>query len=964
MRTNAIATSGAKDIERFSYNELANGLSAVGKVLEAYDALRNEVVSERTLENAASRLLRTICNANPLLGSDTASGCVSGGLFDLGQLSLNVDVCSPALSDVLENECPYYDDGRLSARVHFFSDKPSFVLIAQEKQNKSTEKLVRRLFLNMLEQHLDAHFAFIDTVSGGDAFPFAQDFVAMFPDRSNGRICTNDREFERVIDALAEESAKAISLLGDAFDSAFAYNAASRKTIPRRFVAILLGDVGYRSKDVIREIATIAKNRIKNNIDLILIGRDEIVRDLSSICDLYIQEIEGALYAGRAGRVEFEQQLCAPAGEIDASELMKAMMAHGRVDTSFGSNASIFPEELSMDSTEALRIPFALGEGGELQYFEIGGEAATHALISGKTGSGKSVAMHTLIMQIILNYHPDDVEIWAIDYKAVEFDWYIQHKAPHFRVIARERSDEFSYSLLDLINEEYQRRQQLFLKEGVSGIAQYRRKMGSRSMPRIVVFIDEFQIMTQAVQAYTGEKDYRKVLENLLRETRAMGISFVFCSQTIASGLGGLTDAARDQIACRLCLQQQSIEEIRETLALNGPDETGIIRQVENLRKGQAIYKRARWQNEYAPDGKAYETKVVSIVFIPDDQRAAAIDRIRESIGTDYRPKDEVIVRGEARVPLMSKLRHPVVRYLICGDFPDSDYVEWYPAAPASLAEYCGINLEDAAGSNMLVVGENDELRDSLITHSVIGWLADSRNRVIATFINEDYPDRVRMIEQLRRLTSGRLALNVGTGAALGLISALRRIKPNYEQRTIFLWYGLDRLENELFLSNQADESQSPDSNGEKSKTPQSALGDLTDFLNCLKGDCAPGSAGQVATSGDGTVFSDCRAIVRQAFERGPENNQYHMVIFNNRKGMKKSGMVDLSDFDYRIGTKMNTEDAYSLFGSSLAMNKADESTAILSIGGGRCVPLRPYLMPSEEDYKVISDAMRRIEAE
>ena len=46
--------------------------------------------------------------------------------------------------------------------------------------------------------------------------------------------------------------------------------------------------------------------------------------------------------------------------------------------------------------------------------------------------------LHTLILQTIRNYHPDDVEIWAIDYKAVEFDGYIQHRTPYFRVIAHD----------------------------------------------------------------------------------------------------------------------------------------------------------------------------------------------------------------------------------------------------------------------------------------------------------------------------------------------------------------------------------------------------------------------------------------------------------------------------------------------------------------------------------------------
>ena len=964
MSVNAITVNDAKVGESFSYSELANGFSAVSNIFEAHDKLRNEVVFEQQLENTACDLIRSICDVNASLKTEVPADFEGDDTLELGRLSRRVSNRFPGLSNVLRSECPHFDGDLLAARVSISLRKPSFVLISQARLTNATETLVRRVFLRTLQHNPGASFTFVDLVGGGNAFPFAQEFMTTFPNRSDGRVCTNERDFERVISSLSDASAKAISLLGDNYESANAYNAAHKKSIPKRFVAILLSDASYHIDANLKELATIASNRDKNNMGIIIVGRDELVSRLSSLSDLHIRDTGSGLYAGRTGDIEFGLQLHNPIDEIDTHSLMDAMKTSGKVDTSFESNTSIFPEDLSLESSEALRIPFALGDSGELQYFEIGGAAATHALISGKTGSGKSVALHTLIMQIICNYHPDDVEIWAIDYKAVEFDWYIKHRAPHFKVIARESSDEFSYSLLDLIYEEYEKRQELFLQEGVSGIGQYRRKMGPRSMPRIVVFIDEFQIMTQAVQSYTGEKDYRKVLENLLRLTRAMGISFVFCSQTVASGLGGLTDAARDQIACRLCLQQQSAEEIRETLAINGPDETGVIRQVENLRKGQAVYKRARWQNEHSPDGKAYETKLVSIVYMPEEQRAAAIERIKERLGVDYRPKDEIIVRGEARVTLFSKARHPVVRYIGGDETPQGDYVEWYPAAPASLADSFKVNLEDAAGSNILMVGENDDLRDSLVTHSVIGWLADPRNAVVATFVNENYPDRKRMIEQLRRLKSRRLTINVGTDAARSTLSSLRRIRPNYETRTIYLWYGLDRLENELFLAQQEGDIGSPRIEGDRAKTPQTALDDLTDFLNSLNS--TPGSAGgeSLAASESELDFSDCRSIIRQAFERGPENNLYHLAIFNNRKGMKKSGMVDLSDFDNRIGSKMSSEDAYDLFGSSQAMNKAGSSTVIYSAGSGRGIPLRPYLMPSDEDYSLINMAMEKIDGE
>ena len=107
--------------------------------------------------------------------------------------------------------------------------------------------------------------------------------------------------------------------------------------------------------------------------------------------------------------------------------------------------------------------------------------------------------------------------------------------------------------------------------------------------------------------------------------------------------------------------------------------------------------------------------------------------------------------------------------------------------------------------------------------------------------------------------------------------------------------------------------------------------------------------------------FEDCKDILRRAFEAGPENNKFHFAIFNNRKSMKKSGLIELDCFENRIGTRMSTDDSYELFGSSLAINKTNDNTVIYYAGSGSVTPLRPYLLPSQDWYDHFNTALRRI---
>ncbi len=956
MGVDTLVATGSIGRHEFSYYELACGFAAIGALTSSIDSLIKQANYDQPFEQAASFLLDEFMRGNQSLMRRPPSELTEKCSFVWGKITQQLEVSTVNLKREISEKCSYFNDGALEAKVLWDITKPIFLELEQNRVTEETCKVLSRYFYSTLDTELGANFWFVDLVTGGNAFPFAQKFVSEFPGRTTGRVITDGREFERVLERLAQNGSKSMIALGDDYESAAAYNAEHEKKIEKNLLFVLLNSGDYRVGETVSVLSKIALNREKNNTTIVLIAQSDVLDKIDESPDFYIRETHEGLKAGRKGNVVFGVQRHSSWDDVEVNALLEKMKSYGKVDTAVDVIKEKLPPKLSLDSTRALRIPFAIGDDGEIKFFEIGGEAAAHALISGKTGSGKSVALHTLMMQIASNYHPDDVEIWAIDYKAVEFDWYMQHPTPHFKVIARDSSDEFTYSLLDLIDIEYRKRKDIFLQEGVKNISEYRAKKGAHSMPRIVIFIDEFQIMTQAVQAYTGDKDYRKLLENHLRLTRAMGISFVFCSQTVASGLGGLTEAARSQIGCRLCLQQQSGEEIRETLAITGSTEQEAVKQVENLRSGQAVYKRSRWKDEHAADGSAFETCKVSIIFMSDEQKLETIDQVNCLIGDDFKPKETVFVKGSERGRVLDKPRHPMTRSATeCSELNDETLV-WYPGAPTTLADGFPVALEDTAGSNILLVGESDDLRESIVTHSIIAFLLNPSNRVVANFVNEDFPDRRRMIEQLKRIRSNRFDLRVGVKEVVKEIESLKTIRPSYETRRIDLWYGLDRLDNELFLLNQTEEAENNDYGQDLSA--QGAIDDLTTFLESLELGQSPSFSNKVQGDSQDLTFDQCKAILRRNIERGPENNQFHFLIFNNRKGMKKSGFVDLGDFDYRIGSSMSSEDTYDIFGTSAVMEKADEQTVVFAAGGKKGVPLRPYLMPSEEDIELFNDAI------
>lgn len=87
------------------------------------------------------------------------------------------------------------------------------------------------------------------------------------------------------------------------------------------------------------------------------------------------------------------------------------------------------------NASKKLTIPMALDSRGRLVDLELGGEGSVHGFISGGTNSGKSTLLHTIILSACLHYHPNDLEIWLVDYKQTEFYLYKKKTPPHIKLI-------------------------------------------------------------------------------------------------------------------------------------------------------------------------------------------------------------------------------------------------------------------------------------------------------------------------------------------------------------------------------------------------------------------------------------------------------------------------------------------------------------------------------------------------
>ncbi len=179
--------------------------------------------------------------------------------------------------------------------------------------------------------------------------------------------------------------------------------------------------------------------------------------------------------------------------------------------------------------------------------FEIG-EAQNHTLICGHSGSGKSNFLHVLIQNLAFYYAPNEVQLFLLDYKeGVEFNAYAKEGIlEHARLVSVASSVGFGVSFLSWLDKETKKRGELFKQFNVKDLSDCR-KHGE--MPRLIVVIDEFQVLFS--DSATKEKErVERYLNTILKKGRSYGVHLILATQTMrGSGITSLMSQIANRIA-------------------------------------------------------------------------------------------------------------------------------------------------------------------------------------------------------------------------------------------------------------------------------------------------------------------------------------------------------------------------------------------------------------------------------
>lgn len=180
--------------------------------------------------------------------------------------------------------------------------------------------------------------------------------------------------------------------------------------------------------------------------------------------------------------------------------------------------------------------PIGFTEDGTPFYFKMDvNKQHYHAFVIGATGSGKSRFLHDVILSMTAKYQPEDVELYLLDFKGVEFNCYRGFK--HSRAILVDRADErITYEVIRDIKLKMEERQQILAAAGASDVAEYNKMNADKHLSQIILVADECQTLF-ADRAKNGrlQNEMVDIIALIAQQGRAYGVHLLLSTQSLAN---------------------------------------------------------------------------------------------------------------------------------------------------------------------------------------------------------------------------------------------------------------------------------------------------------------------------------------------------------------------------------------------------------------------------------------------
>jgi len=371
----------------------------------------------------------------------------------------------------------------------------------------------------------------------------------------------------------------------------------------------------------------------------------------------------------------------------------------------------ILPDDLfESSSARNLTIPIGIGDGESIVKLILGEGSSHHGLIAGATGSGKSTLLHTIIMSAMLNHSPDQLHLYLMDFKSgTEFKVYESVKIPHIQLLALDAMQEFGESILENLVSEMTRRSELFKNAGQTSLASYTKETG-KTLPRILVIMDEFQILFNDSSNRKVAMNCAELTKRIVTEGRAFGIHLLMATQTT-------------KVLSDLTLSHGTIEQMRVRIGLKcGEDDARYLFSDRNDLKALEMMK--------GPIG----TAVMNLEYMESSNiglRAAYCDDVTQQemfqkIADKYNdtPSNLQTFEGNRTVPLLDYFAQKQI------GISSSTPVSIHMGNLIKVAPPFVMQIDRRKKHNLLICGANEKMSENVINIYILSALINTNSFV------------------------------------------------------------------------------------------------------------------------------------------------------------------------------------------------------------------------------------------
>lgn len=599
-------------------------------------------------------------------------------------------------------------------------------------------------------------------------------------------------------------------------------------------------------------------------------------------------------------------------------------------------------ESAYAETSSAIEAPIGKTPTGDVVNFKIDvNRGHYHAFVIGETGSGKSRFLHDIIINMIAKYSPEDVELYLMDFKGVEFNPYRDIK--HSRVILVDRADErITYEVIHELKQKMEERQKILAAAGASDVDEYNKMSADSHISQIILVADECQtLFTDNAKNTKLQNEMIATIALIAQQGRAYGVHLLLATQSLTNAPKLRSDIL-NQIGEHYILPCLPVDARRLVPEHEQNETERVVAQMEK-GKGQCYYQGA--------DGKFMFT---FDYIAKGEQQDSLIEKARQK-ADKYETNGQIYFSGS-------------LQYAMTGDTIDAlatkgrRYIVASPGQSIAISQTpLSIVLRDEAGENMLLLGINDKQYVTRTTiNTLVSMIASARKKgldcqfvVIDCLKCDEEEPYMHILDSLEQ--SGLCRIVAPRQRKHTLYSLCKDIAAGTARPTVLVILG-----EETFRELKFDESLDIDANTKPNETNGMSSADNMSFDDAL---AMMNMLSNPVNETDGLKdINTVASALKYILERGPEN-AVHTVMQMDRMDNyyigNENGYVGAktiySHFAHIILLRSGEQDVLNLrlpddISPAALEDNADRLRAYYyNESGNRYSLLTPYVMPSIE---------------